>query len=696
MTSPAPPEVTQIVEPVVVGGTGRAPALALAASSIPLSLALVGVGIFGVWAVNDGGFAPEQWLPGALAMLGLLVTSLASGDVRARLRTAPVAPLLLGLYVIWSYASILWAQVRGDAFDGANRTLLYFCVYVLFSALPLKEGARVFLLSSWGLTVAAIGAFELLSAAAASRPQGHFVLGRLASPIAYSNANAALFLLAFLPLEVLASRRRGHPLLRIVAGAACAVLVDLAVLGESRGSLAALPLALIVYLTIGRNFLRALAQLAVLAGAVAPTIPPLLAVYSAVVDGRGYTSALSSACAWVGVSALIGAAGSGVLAVIDRRVRVPDRVCVTLRRTAVAVSAVVLVVAVVGFLLVGHPGARVRHAWDDFTTNKRSAPQTVHLVSGVGTSRYDVWRIALLQFAAHPLGGVGADNYLVGYLEQRRTTESSRYPESIEFRALSETGIVGALLFFGFLGVAVRRAVAAARRERVPTAALACLIGAGYWMFHASVDWLWEFPGLTAPALALLGLAAGSLASGAAASGAHERRRGMRTATRRSVVAGTAALAAAAAFFLLAPWLAVRQIDEAVAIGAARPDRASVLLRSAARWNRLSDAPALTEAALAANAGDRVRERRALGDALARNGSSWYTYLMLGIVAGRQHRPAAARAYLARAGSLSPSDPVIRFAQHRLKWGAPLTELEVEHQFLLTTRVLRGAVQRGG
>jgi hypothetical protein len=666
--------------------------LAAAELSIMAGFALVGVGIFLVWTVNDGGFAPEQWLPGALALLALLLTSLASAEVRARLRAAPVAPLCLGLYVIWSYASIMWAQVRGDALDGANRTLLYFCVYVLFAGLPLGERGRVVVVSCWGFAIALIGGIELLLAAAAAGPHGHFVLGRFASPITYSNANAAVFLISFLALQVLASRRKAHLAPRIAAGAACAVLVDLAVLGQSRGSLVALPLALLLYLAVGRNFLRALPQLGVVGLAVAAALPHLLDVYSAVVNGRGYASALHSACAWVGVSALIAATGSGILAVIDRRVLVPERVCVPLRRAVLTAAAAALVATAVGFVVVGHPTARATQAWNDFRTNKKPPPQTIHIVSGVGTSRYDVWRIALRQFAAHPIGGVGADNYLVGYLKERRTSESSRYPESIELRALSETGIVGALLFFGFLGVALRRAVAAARREPVATAALACLVGSAYWIIHASVDWLWEFPALAAPALALLGLAGGAVASASRAERSPRRRPGR--VARPALVTGTATLAAAAAAALAAPWVAVRQIDDAVAVAGTAPGRSSALLRSAARWNPLSDAPALTEAALAANAGDRVRERKALRAALSRNSSNWYAYLMLGIVAGQEHRRAAARANLERARSLSPSDNIVRFAQLRQRWGIPLTEREVGRLFLLTSRLLRGVVQR--
>lgn len=670
------------------GAVGRLPR---AAASIPTVLGLVAVGLFCVWTVKDGGFAPEQWLPGALVMLGLLLTVLASQDVRARLRDAPAAPSLLAGYVVWSYASILWAQVRGDALDGANRTLLYFCVYVFFSALPLRDRGRVILLSVWGFAVAVIGGVKLLEAAAATHPRGHFVLGRLASPITYSNANAAVFLMSSLPLLVLSSRRDVPPLLRVAAGAACAVLVDLAVLGQSRGSLVALPLGLLLYLVVSRNVLRALPELVVVTLAVAFAVPRLLKVYTTVVDGGAYTPALASACEWVGGSAIIAAAGSAVVAIVDRRMIVPERVCANLRRAILAAAVTALVALAVGFLAFGHPGTRISRTWDNFTMNKKAAPETIHIVGGVGTSRYDVWRIALLQFKAHPIGGVGADNYLVGYLRERRTIETSRYPQSIELRSLSETGLVGAALFLGFLTTALRRAIVASRRQPGPTAALACLTGSGYWMFHASFDWLWEFPALAAPALALLGLAAGSLARGVPG-----RRRPLRAGrvARLALPAGAAVLAAASAAVLAGTWMAVRQIDEATAVAATAPARSAALLRAAASLNPLSDAAALTEATIAANAGDRTRERRALHAALARNGSNWYTYLMLGIVAGQERRPADARANLARARQLSPRDPVVIYAQRRLNWGIPLTEQEIGAVFRLTTRTLRGVVQQ--
>jgi hypothetical protein len=67
---------------------------------------------------------------------------------------------------------------------------------------------------------------------------------------------------------------------------------------------------------------------------------------------------------------------------------------------------------------------------------------------------------------------------------------------------------------------------------------------------------------------------------------------------------------------------------------------------------------------------------------------------MLGIVDGQEHRPNAARANLAQARRLSPVDEVVIYAQRRLRWGTPLSEREIGRIFLLTTRTLRGVVQR--
>ncbi len=633
-----------------------------AAVAIQAALAATGLGTFVVWAWRDGGFAPEEWLPGGLLLLALLCAAAASPEVRARLRTRPLPLALFGLYVAWSYLSILWAQVPADALDGANRTLVYLLVFALFSGLGISERLGGWLVLAWGVAVAALGLIGLAEAATASTAAGHFVEGRLAAPISYPDGDAALFLSACLPLLVLASRRSSAAP-RLTAFVAAVVLGNLSVLCQSRGSLVWLPCALALYLIVARNRLRALAHLAVAAAAVAPAVPALLHVYSVVVAKGDRSGAVAHAAAWIAVSAGLAVVGLLLLLLLERRVTLSARARVLVGRGVFVVGAAAVVSGAV--VAVGaHPVGRAERAWRDFTTNKEAAATTPHFAAGLGTSRHDVWRIAWQQFLAHPITGVGADNYLVGYLRHRQTHQTSRYPESVELRTLSETGIVGAALFLGFLALAFLQAVRAARRSRSPGLALACLVGGGYWLFHASTDWFWELPALTGAALALLAIAGATTREEASQAPQNAWRH-----LRFAAAAGTAVVAAAA---LAIPWASVSLVDAALARGAG--PSAYSLLDTAATLNPWSEQPALAEARLAASAGNRVREQRALRRALRRNPVDWYPHLMLGIIAGRENRPTSARLELARARRLSPQELVILWAQRRLRWGRPLTQ----------------------
>lgn len=655
----------------------------MVAVAIQLALALAAVGAFVVWAVHDGGYAPDQWLPGGLLSLGLLCASLTSPEVRLRLweRRAPL--LLFGLYVAWSFASIAWAQARGDALDGANRTLVYWLVFTLFSGLALgRLGAAVVL--CWGGGVAVAGIVALVDAATATRPAGHFVLGRLAGPVSYPDADAALFLSACLALLVLASRPSARVALRAATGAAAVVLADLALACQSRGSAIIFPLAVVAYLAVARGKLRALVHVVVLAAAAAPAVPAILAVYSAVVGGGDWNAATAHAGVWIGVDAAFGAAGFGLLAIADRRLQFTPARRERIGRALVGAAVVGSLAAIALAFALAHPVARVETGWHNFATNHETRPGTPHLAAGLGTSRYDVWRIALQQFAHHPLTGMGTDNYLIDYLQHRRTFAVSRYPESVELRALSETGIVGGILFFGFLLLAFRNVWRASRQVRAPSVALACLVAGGYWLLHSSVDWFWEYPAVTGPALALIAL-------GGAPRLLVPEARARRRVARVPVTAAGVAVAAVGAAILAVPWVAVSLTDGALAAGPGH--RAWTMLRIAAQLNPFSEQPALAEASLAESGDQPARERRAFERAVQRNPSDWYAHFMLGIVAGADHRPTAARAELAQARRLSPKDNLVYYAQKRLQIGKPMSQRQVAFILNEMSSELRGARQ---
>ncbi len=132
------------------------------------------------------------------------------------------------------------------------------------------------------------------------------------------------------------------------------------------------------------------------------------------------------------------------------------------------------------------------------------------MLSGLGSNRYDFYRVALDEFVAHPLVGIGADNFQQQYLVHGRSDETPRYPHSVELRTLAETGARSAPCSPS--SGSARRYWPAWRAMRrsdplVRAVAAAALAGFGYWVVHGSFDWFWEFAGLGASAFALLGIA---------------------------------------------------------------------------------------------------------------------------------------------------------------------------------------------
>jgi len=119
---------------------------------------------------------------------------------------------------------------------------------------------------------------------------------------------------------------------------------------------------------------------------------------------------------------------------------------------AIAVAALVAVLAG-GWAAAGDPIARLEHGWHTFKGGYGANSQGGdRLTSGLGSNRYDFYRVALDEFKAHPLVGIGADNFQQTYLVKGHSEETPRYPHSVELRVLTQTGLVGALL--ALLGLA--------------------------------------------------------------------------------------------------------------------------------------------------------------------------------------------------------------------------------------------------
>jgi hypothetical protein len=635
----------------------RSEALLGAVAETPAAL-LAALGLVTILVItpSDGGYQPGSWYPAALFALGLLLVGV---------RAVRVASIALAGYAAWSYLSILWADQKGDAWDGANRTALYAVVFALFALWPLRGRTAVLLVGGFSLTVAAIGLVVLLGAAGVADPSNYFIDGRFATPAGYANADAALWSSAFWPCVVLASRREAAPALRGLLVGAAVLLGGLALMGQSRGWLFALPVVALVFVVVTPRRVRTSLTLLLAAAGVAATIPAVLDVYDK--TGPALAVAVDSAAQAILLAAFVTGAVAGLAALPDRRIRVSR---VGGRRLGAALAAAALMVGAAGAVVYvaerGSPFTDIAHAWNQFKTKHTPHGRATRL-GRLGSNRYDFWRVAWDRFTHAPVAGLGADNYQETYLVHGKSAESPLYPHSVELRTLSQTGLIGAVLLVVALAAALAAAGRAMRwRTGLGAAAAAGGVGAFvYWLVHGSVDWLWEFPALGGAAFALLGIAAGI---------APRRPASRRTFARPLVARPVVAVAVGAAGAVLAlsfgaPWLADRYSGQAARIWPADPRLAFDKLDTASSLNPLSSRPKVLAGSIALRLRRPGLAERYFREAIDRDPHGAASYLELGALVVDRGQRAAGLRLLERAVALQPRDDVTAATLRRARHG---------------------------
>jgi tetratricopeptide (TPR) repeat protein len=697
--------------------------------------AIAAIALFVVWATNQSGYPLTHWAPGGLIVLALLGVALCFvGLPIARVPTpVKVALACLAAYTALSFASILWASVPADAWEGANRTLLYLLVFALFALWPQHGRSAALVLGAWTLAMICLAAFVALHVGAAAHSRAHLESllpgGRLVYPSGYANANAAQWLMAFWPALLLAREARLHWSVRGLLAGGAVLLAEVALLSVSRGSLYATPVMLVLVFALLPERVRTFAVLVPVAAGIGAAAPSVLRVGERIEHGQDAAGAVHGATTAIVLTALAVALVVAAGAAIEGRSRLSQASARRLHRGGGAVALATLIVVLAGGLVAaGNPVTRAHHAWDTFKSGSGYAANGTgnRLTSGLGSNRYDFYRVALDEFLAHPLVGIGADNFQQQYLLHRRSEETPRYPHSVELRTLSQTGLLGALLALAGLGAALLAGWRALRRRADPLAcavAAAALAGFAYWVIHGSFDWFWEFAGLGAPAFALLGLACalaprregarrraeltgGSTPSspvgaqdaeaqdiGAQDAGAHvsgqaapalavrARRRGS-SARGLGLLAG-AVVALAAAASLAAPWLSQLQVESAARIWRQAPTTAYARLNDAARLNPLSDEPYLVAGSIALRFGDLARADREFALALERTPEDAYATLERGAIASAMGHRASALELLGRAARLNPRDPLTREILQVVRRGERVNVEELNRSILL-------------
>ncbi len=203
-------------------------------------------------------------------------------------------------------------------------------------------------------------------------------------------------------------------------------------------------------------------------------------------------------------------------------------------------------------MLAGVFAHRIWHAFAN-PLSSQIGSNTGHLASLSSSNRWRWWQEAWHAFVHHPGGGTGAGTFqLTDRMLRTTSLVTTTEPHNVPLQFLSESGIVGFLLFVG-AGIAavvgVLRARARARgAERAAVTALA--IGAAVFLGHLVADTDWDYVATCGPLLFVVGALV--------ASAAPERE----PVRRRSplVAAASVVVALGAVYSLAAPYLAQRQL----------------------------------------------------------------------------------------------------------------------------------------
>jgi predicted transcriptional regulator len=635
----------------VSGAVGRR--LVAAAPFTPAALLVV---LWLAWVPADGGYFGRSWYPGALGVVAVLTVTVVSG--RRALppgRPARVALAALAALTVLSAASILWAGSRADAWEAADQLGLLLATAWCMALLPWTGTALAATAAAWSCGVAAYCAIRLGHAVGASDLTPWFSEDRWSDPTGYPNAAAAITVLAAWPAVAVAARRELSPWAQGPLLGVAAFLAGHAILPQSRGAVVAGVISVLAAMALARERVALAARLAVLGAGLAVTWSRLVAVATTASDGGTVGPSLHrAAAALLVMSVAVAVAGAGVgLAerALMRRRGVARRL--PRRAWAVAGGVGVLAVAALALALGGRGVSFVRAEFHRANATSGSGGST-RLFSTDPEERADYARVAIRLFDGRPVAGVGAGNFGRAYDARRRYAKHSLYTHDIWLRALSEGGIIGLALLVALCGALAAGLVAARARLRGAGGAVAALVaGAGtYFLVHASLDWLDEFPALAAP---VIGVAFAATVIG------YQRRPGAgrwrRTHTALAIAAAAGALVA-----LGLPYLSLRYTERALDGAAANPAGAYRDLRRAADLNPLSSVPALAEGTIAVRRREPARARRAFERALARE-RTWYAELELGLLDAHAGRFAAAARRVRAASQLDAADPVLAEAR---------------------------------
>jgi hypothetical protein len=433
----------------------------------------------------------------AWAGLGVWVLVAAALALRAgrmpRSRASWIALAGIGVLAAWTFASLAWAPIAGDAYRAGEIVVLYagalLAAVLLLGASSAQRWVEP-VLAAGTLVVIGYGLSERLVPGLLHFASSVSAQGRLEQPLTYWNAMGELAAIGFVLCARLAGAPERPPWMRALGAAACGPLGMGLYLSFSRGALFACVAGLIVLVTTAprRDQIQALGIAVVAGGLCTVAAAPFGGVTS--LTGGLATRERQGAIALVVLIVVMAAAGIGQLRLARRgpggALRLPRRA-----------PWIALALICGGLALAIAVGAKETTSITNLGTG---AGRLVSLQS----DRYDYWDVALQAFAAEPLRGVGAGGWAVWWLSHRTINDYAQDAHSLPLQTMAELGLVGlAALLMLFGGVAVASRTALRRNPALATGPIAAL---AVYAAHSPLDWDWQMPAVTLVAIVLAGL----------------------------------------------------------------------------------------------------------------------------------------------------------------------------------------------
>jgi O-antigen ligase len=443
----------------------------------PLLPALVLVGVAFFFAADPGidpGSSNLTWI--GLAAVVLLVVLFATQGLPDGL----VVLVPLALLAVWCAATVAWSVEPDRSWDYANRTFVYL-VFALIGAYLGRDLKR--LLYGFSILLGAVCVWSLAGKVVPGLHESYGRISRLTGPVGYWNALALLGDIA-LPMGLCLATKLRIPGTLLVYG--WIVVIGLT---YSRGGVLVAVVVVALWMILSKAWIEALATLLAAGLPAAGALAVAFSLAGITKDGQTHATRVHDGIIFGAVLLADAAIAAGL-----SRFTLPGTRFV--RRLAFAVLAVCVAASVaVGV-------AKAQTWWRSFTsTTPTEITQSPTRLGEAGSNfRWQWWKQAWQGWKQDPIVGTGAGSFAVTNKRYRTSgLDETVEPHSLPVQFLSETGVVGLVLF----GASIVWLVVRGRRRPGPQLALALALPA--YFLHGLLDIDWDFLAVSGPVFLIAG-----------------------------------------------------------------------------------------------------------------------------------------------------------------------------------------------